>query len=254
MMKSNNVLVGAALSLGVMMPVGEVEAATQRYCIDVNGGAIGPEDNLPVIEIQRAVGAYPDGKFGQATCNAVWAELIKDGHLTGNGTNLKIGDTVLGWLGVGESASAPTPTAPSNDKECKYSVISSKETARLLDKPNKSGKDLCAIVVAFQKDNKLAADGIVGPVTAKKMITKSANACAIYGAAVNDCFLGLQESGRLGTLYTIVDGKVVRSMPSRFGNPNLPNGESTPEGTFPINRAIKGPRAGSNCKKVNGVT
>ena len=138
-------------------------------------------------------------------------------------------------------------TVPQTDKICAYNVISDKETANLLGVSGKTGNALCSLVVDFQKQNRISANGVVGKATADKLITQSPNACNIYGSAILDCFLGVEKTGYLGTLYTIENGKVVATMPARFGNPTLNKGEATPEGAFKINRAIKGPHAGSLC-------
>ncbi len=138
-------------------------------------------------------------------------------------------------------------TIPKTDQHCVLNVMSISETANLLGAPGKSGAALCALIFDFQRANKLKADGIVGMATAQKMINQSPNACNIYGSGVTKCFLGVEKTGYLGVLYTIENGKIIDTMPSRFGNPNLPKGQATPEGSFKINRSIKGPRVSSLC-------
>ncbi|CAN5395865.1 hypothetical protein BH10PAT3_BH10PAT3_3920 [soil metagenome] len=91
-----------------------------RICVDINGGPIDSTDNLPVIEIQHAVGATADGDFGQDTCTAVWGTLIQEGHLTGTGTTLKMSSKVLGWLDI-NPLTAPAETAKHNTGSKKYS-------------------------------------------------------------------------------------------------------------------------------------
>lgn len=110
-------------------PIAHADAA--RICVDVNGGTIGSEDGLPILAIQEAVGTYQDGKFGAATCTAVWNTLITEGHIKGDGTTLKIGTKVIKWLHIENTELAPaispeaTPTTPvstSTANGCKYTV------------------------------------------------------------------------------------------------------------------------------------
>jgi L,D-transpeptidase catalytic domain len=251
---------GAALAFGSVVPASAAFAAPNTLntpavtCVDVNGGSIGPED-FDIATFQLAVGAKPTGSFNAATCQLAFNELNQEGHLNPGLTTLKIGPKVLGWLEVAppETTTTTPTTVPATTKTCAFNVITPKETANLLGAPGKTGNALCALVLNFQRDNHEAQDGVVGSATAKQMIIESPDACAVYSSKVKDCFFGLQEKGNLGELLSIKGGKIIATMPSRFGNPNLPKGELTPEGTYPINRAIKGQRAGSLCLKIKGV-
>ena len=219
--------------------IGTAHADTVQKCtytILANTGAwrFENETGITVEEESRVTGIPVDELFNRTTLPIP----------------CKTGDTPTPPTSTPESKPASTPAPAATDKSCVYNVISQKETANLLSVPGKTGKALCDLVVNFQKTNGLVADGAVGKITGKTMITKSANACNIYGTGVDDCFLGLQEAGNLGSLYTIKDGKVVRTMPARFGNPAA---QLTPEGAYPINRSVPGDHAGSNCKVVNGV-
>ena len=49
----------------------------------------------------------------------------------------------------------------------------------------------------------LTSDGIVGPSTARKIMLTADNARATHGGSKDDCFLGVQRSGNLGTLCII---------------------------------------------------
>jgi hypothetical protein len=101
----------AATAVGDLLTA---EVAKVYSCTDAQGSTIGPEDGVNIKGIQKAVGAYADGVFGKngQTCDLLWEELIEEGHLTGSGDNptLKVGTTVLKWLGV----PASTPEAPTS--------------------------------------------------------------------------------------------------------------------------------------------
>jgi hypothetical protein len=267
-MKMTAGIARAFITFGTLSPqVAEAapmpEVITEKICLDANGGQIDPSDPVNVTGIQEAVGAVVDGKFGRQTCSLVWQELIEDGHLSGNGSALKIGPIVHNWLNVplpqttgSALESTPSPVTPppvATDKECHYGVISNNETALLLSQPGLPAQALCELVIGFQEQNALFPDGIVGPKTATKLIVTSENPCNLYGAGIDDCFMGVQKSGNLGTLYTVRDGDIIDTMPARFGNPNRTKGSLTPEGTFTINRYREGDWASVNCLVVNGL-
>ncbi len=126
--------VGLAIAAGSMLPMAfdaqpAHAADAQRICVDAQGGPIDASDPINTIEIQRAVGAAPDGVFGKQTCAKTWQALIQIGHISGNGTSLKIGPKVHEWLNVPvPTADNPHPLPPSDNEsdivECPVPVTS----------------------------------------------------------------------------------------------------------------------------------
>lgn len=204
-----------------------------------------------VYAVQKLLGINPaDGCFGNQTHKAIEAfqachGLFIDG-IIGPATwrALNAGKTLQGCArNVAPTTSSPT----ASQGECRYNALTKSEVGRLL------GSSDCSAVREFQRVSGLAVDGIVGSATARQLILQAGNPCGLYGNFGNDCFVGLQRNGNLGTLYVVIDGQVVETMPARFGNPDRTNGKKTPEGAFRIFRSIEGDHASENCALINGV-
>lgn len=210
------------------------------------------------LVIYRCLTGATNGTFGSQTTQAVKNFQTVNG-LTANGT---VGIQTIRALDAGNSKYCSTPTAQTlsaptvaattsthSKPGCTFTALSARETGRLLGKAYAT----CEDVIAFQRAKGLKVDGIVGPATATRLITQSANPCGIYGGS-STCFLGLQSRGNLGTLYTVVNGVIVATMPARFGNADHTSGKGkqTPEGSYAIFRSIAGDHAGDNCPIIGG--
>lgn len=204
-----------------------------------------------VQNVQAALGIRPaDGCFGNQTHSAVEAYqachgLFVDGKVGPQTWRaINVGKTLAGCASVVAPSTSSTNTSAGG---CSYNALTKEEVVRLL------GTQGCSAIREFQRANGLTVDGIVGPVTARQLIMKSSNPCGLYGNYGDDCFLGIQRNGNLGTLYTVIDGEIATSMPARFGNPNRTNGKTTPEGAYQIVRSIPGDHAGEFCSVIGGV-
>lgn len=183
-------------------------------------GILGKQTKTNIVTGQLELGVLDDCNWGPVTQKAY--------ELFTNGSEAEPSE---------ESTQIVSP-------ECTFSVISQAEVANLL-----GGSASCENIMAFQRDNGLTVDGVVGPQTAMALIRKSDNACALYGSnGVDDCALAVQKNGNLGQTFVVQDGSIIREMNSRFGNPD--RGRQTPEGSFKIQRSIEGEHQSENCDVV----
>jgi hypothetical protein len=118
-----NNIIRSAVAAGAIFTgtvVGEIhnpsvaEAAPVTTCFDKNGGTIDATD-FDIKAVQTAVGAVSDGIFGPDSCKKTIEAVASLGHVSGEAASLKIGDKVLGWLGIATKPNSPEqPTSTEN--------------------------------------------------------------------------------------------------------------------------------------------
>jgi hypothetical protein len=151
----------AGTAVGELHNPSVVEAAPATTCFDKNGGIIDATD-FDIKAVQTAVGAASDGIFGPVSCKKTIEAVVRLGYVSSETASLKIGDKVLGWLGIATKPNAPEQQPPAPENGCVIQTSADVKAIQLATgslQDGKFGKISCKNLIATLKKQGLVDKG-----------------------------------------------------------------------------------------------